>query len=247
MTSPIIDIWLTNLADVTDYLRVRYQQLLSAEELIRFHRFMVTPARDHFLVSRALLRTVLSRYADNVAPLDWQFTQNAYGKPAISVPVQWCGLSFNLSHTNGLVVCAISRIAQLALGVDVECLSRKTDYMQLAESVFAPVELAEMRQLTKTAQRDYFYSAWTLKEAYIKARGMGLSLSLDGMWFSKDAMDGAINIQFSPSNKEIDHIAFPSWQFFQQQVTPQHMLAVAAALSQKQKIQINQQWLLPLA
>jgi 4'-phosphopantetheinyl transferase len=90
-------------------------------------------------------------------------------------------LCFNLSHTDGLVVLAIAR---QPVGVDVEWLDRRGRTIELADRYFAPTEITALRALPETAQRDRFFDLWTLKEAYIKARGLGLALPLGGFAYS---------------------------------------------------------------
>ena len=87
----------------------------------------------------------------------------------------------HLSNTTGLVVCAVSR--DCVIGIDVENIARTLDADELAPSVFAPAELADFRRSGLEDRRNRFFSYWTLKESYIKARGRGLSLPLDAFWF----------------------------------------------------------------
>jgi 4'-phosphopantetheinyl transferase len=233
-----VDIWLTSLASIGDEQRLAYQRLLSAAERERWRRFLVEGARLQHLVARALVRTTLSRYA-GVAEESWQFEPNRYGRPYVSQPTAFRDLYFNLSHTDGLVACAVSRSGDV--GVDVENIRRDLDILALAPSVFAPAEVASVRQSPPDRRLDYFFSYWTLKEAYIKARGMGLSLALDGFWF--DLSGAAPSVQFSERCPDDSG----RWRFRQFTPTAQHKLAVAVSPPAGQEPDIRLRWVVPLA
>jgi 4'-phosphopantetheinyl transferase len=178
-----VDIWLTNIADINDSMRKLYMELLNQSELERYKRFIVKGAASQFLVARALLRTTLSRYAD-VAYRDWNFEVNSYGKPYILLPQDCIDLHFNISHTEGLVACAVSR--KYVVGIDIENSLRDLDNLISDPGIFAVSEMRAMRQLSEFERKQHFFSLWTLKEAYIKARGIGLSIPLDAFWFDFD-------------------------------------------------------------
>lgn len=151
---------------------------LGQEEHQQAQAFRFQRDRDLYLAAHLFLRRVLSRYAP-VTPEAWHFSRNAYGKPAIANPAyDW--LQFNLSHTHGLVACAVTR--ERAVGVDVESLRNLSDLPSLCRYAFAPVETADVLA-TPNQQLERFFSYWTLKEAYIKARGMGLNLPLQQFAF----------------------------------------------------------------
>ena len=162
--------WAVRPATVEPAYLAAYRGLLTPDEEARAARYRFDEHRREYLVTRALVRTTLSRYRD-VAPKDWRFTANAYGRPSTSPA---CGLEFNLSNTLSLVVCAVSEHREL--GVDVEPLARAKDILEVAETVFTDVERAELRALDAAGAADRAVSLWTLKEAYMKARGMGMSL-----------------------------------------------------------------------
>jgi 4'-phosphopantetheinyl transferase len=233
-----VDIWLTSLAGVGDELRLAYRRLLSAAERERWQRFLVEGARLQHLVARALVRTTLSRYAG--VPEDaWQFEPNRYGRPYVSQPTAFRDLYFNLSHSDGLVACAISKSRHI--GVDVENIRRDLDILALAPSVFAPPEVASVRQSPPEDRTHYFFSYWTLKEAYIKARGMGLSLALDGFWF--DLSGAAPRVQFSERCPDDPQ----RWRFRQFTPTVEHKLAVAISPPTGHEPDIRLYWVVPLA
>lgn len=230
-----VDIWLTRLSGIGDHLLRRYEQLMSESEHATWRRFLVEHARLQHLVARALVRTTLSRYFD-VAPESWQFGANRYGRPHIAEPRQFRPVRFNLSHTNGLVVCAVAKAR--AIGIDVENITRESRLADLAPRVFSPIELSTFLRTAPQTQREVFFSFWTLKEAYIKARGMGLSLPLDG--FSFDLAGASPRVRFTercPDDSD-------RWQFRQYVPTADHLLAIAVAGVKEPDV--RQHWVVPL-
>lgn len=152
--------------------------LLSTEEHERRRRFRFEQSRREYTATHAMVRTALS-HSRPTAPQDWQFTRNAHGKPALTPD---CGMRFNLSHTAGLAVCLVAE-TPVEVGVDVEAHARAGQIANVAHKVFSPAELEQVEALSDTAKLDRCLSLWTLKEAYIKARGIGLTLPLRGISF----------------------------------------------------------------
>ena len=174
-TSGDVHVWRASL----DWEACSVQELtrvLSDDELARASRFHFRRDRDRFVVRRGLLRTLLGLYLDAV-PAQILFGYNRYGKPSVVAEVGPEALCFNLSHSNGLALFAFSRGREL--GVDIEYVRRGLAVVRIAERFFSPREVAELRALPSHVQLEAFFSCWTRKEAYIKARGMGLSLPLD--------------------------------------------------------------------
>lgn len=196
-----------------------YQALLSPDEHERMARFVFDRDRRAFLLTRALVRTTLSRYAP-VPPADWRFINNVHGRPEIldrrsGVP----DLRFNISHTNGLIACAVTIGREV--GVDVEHTGRRLTH-DVAGRHFAPREVTELRQLPDDEQHRVFFDYWTLKEAYIKARGFGLALPLGDFAFTLNPPHAPV-ITFEPALEDDP----ASWQFLQEWPTPHHRLALA--------------------
>lgn len=197
-----------------------YESLLTEDERKKCARFRFEKDRLTCLVTRALVRTVLSRYAD-VAPERWRFIENAYGRPEVSEPEKERGLRFNLSHTNGLVVCLVARDREV--GVDVEDRERHGDLLEVADRFFSPYEVDALRALPEGEQLERFFSYWTLKESYIKARGMGLSLPLSQFSFLLDREADGIGIRLDPSLED----AAERWQFTAMSHGRRHAIAAA--------------------
>ena len=175
--------------------------------------------RHAFLLTRALVRTMLSGYT-TIGPADWRFIANAYGRPEIlDRPPGVPDLRFNISHTNGLIACAVT--VGREIGVDVEDIGRHLTH-DVAGRHFARREVDDLRKLPEDQQRRVFFDYWTLKEAYIKARGMGLALPLAHFAFALRP-PAAPTISFDP---EIDDDP-ATWQFAQSWPTDEHRLGLA--------------------
>lgn len=153
----------------------RCLRMLDAEERARHERFRFERDRMSYLTAHALTRGVLARQLA-VQPSELRFANGPHGRPELAWPDSQPRLRFNLSHTHGRVACAIA--LERDVGVDIEHLDRRVDIAQLAPSVFSEAERAELATLDAEAARLRFFELWTLKEAYIKAVGKGLSLPL---------------------------------------------------------------------
>ncbi|MEO8682508.1 MAG: 4'-phosphopantetheinyl transferase superfamily protein [Vicinamibacterales bacterium] len=200
-----------------------YQALLTPDERERMARLIFERDRRNFLITRAHVRTMLSRYA-RVAPADWRFIANVHGRPEIlDRPSGVPDLRFNLSHTKGLIACAVTIGREV--GVDVEHVGRRLTH-DVAGRFFAPREVADLKALPPAEQPRVFFDYWTLKEAYIKARGFGLALPLGDFAF-RLAPPAPVEITFEPSL----HDDPATWQFAQAWPTPQHRLGLAVRRS----------------
>lgn len=217
-----IDIWLVFYQQITEpALLSALLALLNDAERAQQLRFHFADDRLRYLATRALVRTVLSRYAP-IAPADWAFTPNEYGRPAIANGhAQARTLSFNLSHTRGLIAMAVTR--DRVLGVDVENLTTRQVSGGIAEHFFSPTEVAELATVPEERRQDRFFEYWTFKEAYIKARGMGLSIPLDR--FSFDFPDERqVRLSIEPDLGDDAE----RWRFWQFRPTADYLLALCA-------------------
>jgi 4'-phosphopantetheinyl transferase len=199
-------------------LLAAYEALLTPEERARKQRYYFDKNRHEYLITRALVRSVLSRYAP-VRPAAWTFSANEWGCPAITSP-EGKGLRFNLSNTKGLVCCLVA--ADRDVGVDVEDVEREGETVSIADRFFSPAEVEELRTQPEERRRARFFDYWTLKEAYIKARGMGLAIPLDHFSFLL-AESRPIGIAFDPRLPDDP----ASWQFEQLRPTKAHLISLA--------------------
>lgn len=149
---------------------------LTTDELQRAARFHFKRDREHFLAARTALRAILGRYLD-VAPALVHFSYGAQGKPALAGESNAASLCFNVSHSHDVALYAFARGREL--GVDIEYMRRDLEYMEIAQRFFSPRERSALHSLSKEQRQAAFYACWTRKEAYIKARGLGLLIALD--------------------------------------------------------------------
>jgi 4'-phosphopantetheinyl transferase len=145
-------------------------RLLAADENERAGHIRSQALHNDFLFARGMLRTLLGGYLD-IPHAELRFAYSSHGKPSLAPPAH--ALSFNLSHTEGMVVFAFAR--QRRLGIDVEKIRRDFQVQPIAERFFSLTELLALRDLPEEQRHQAFFRCWTCKEAYIKARGEGLS------------------------------------------------------------------------
>ncbi|MCG8425027.1 MAG: 4'-phosphopantetheinyl transferase superfamily protein [Proteobacteria bacterium] len=236
-----VHIWYVFYDDLCDPgLLAAYRALLTETERDRHQRFVFERHRHQYLVTRALQRAVLSFYAP-VEPGDWRFAAGEYGKPDVCGPPAPVWPRFNLSNTDGLIACAVSTTLD-ELGVDVEDTTRKTETVDIADHFFSPFEAAALRALPASRHRERFFSYWTLKESYIKARGMGLSLPLDQFSFHLD--DGPdIAISFDPRLGDDP----AQWRFVLLRASDRHFFAAGARVGQGVDLLLRQTHYIPLS
>lgn len=195
------------------------RRLLSVEERIRADRFKFERHQRQYIFAHAMLRMALSHAAPEVAPTDWSFSSGRYGRPFVAAPQSSTALHFSLSHADGCVACVVSK--HETVGVDVETVSRGVAPLPTALRFFAPEEVETLRGLPEPVAIERFFDYWTLKEAYLKARGFGLNLPLDA--FAMQISREAIEISFKP-----DIANDPAgWRFSLCSPSPSHRLAIA--------------------
>lgn len=212
-----LHLWCTNPEELTD--RRRYEAaraVIAPEEAAGPTRYQFETDRRAFLATRALVRMVLSSYAD-VAPADWSFAAGVHGRPSIADPVLAFPLHFNLSRTQRLVVCAVT--SRPDVGVDVELSARALPRQALG--ALSSREAAALRALPAENRTERFFEYWTLKESYVKARGSGLSIPMDRMSFVLSRHESPrIEIDCAPNDDG------SSWSFTQTRPTPEHLVAL---------------------
>jgi 4'-phosphopantetheinyl transferase len=197
-------------------------RLLSTEERARHDRFLFASDRRDFAVAHALLRCALTAHGDR-APHEWTFATGPHGKPQLAgLTGAHSNLSFSLTHTRGLVACAMT--AGGHVGIDVEAIDLAVDITLLARRCFSPDEISALESCDEAARPERFVEHWVLKEAYVKATGKGLSVRLDELTF---AFNAPASIRFeSPDRAESMR-----WRFALFAPTPLHRLAVAVRSS----------------
>jgi 4'-phosphopantetheinyl transferase len=151
------------------------KHLLSADEISRADRFHFAKDRNHFVAARGLLRTLLSTYS-GINPEELEFSYAEKGKPSLN-ETQQGGINFNLAHSHGRAIYAFSHGREV--GVDLEYIREELAGEEIAERFFSHREIEMLNGVPAELKKEAFFNCWTRKEAYIKARGEGLSMPLD--------------------------------------------------------------------
>jgi 4'-phosphopantetheinyl transferase len=168
-----IHVWRTTLDQPPSRL-AHHLPCLSEDERARAMRFHFEEHRRDFIFGRGFLRTILARYL-GIDRSQVKLEYTSYGKPSIAGIGTSPPLFFNLTHSHQLALLAVTREAEI--GIDVEYVRGVDD--GIPERYFSPSEVAALRALPEHLQQEAFFNCWTRKEAYMKARGNGLSLALD--------------------------------------------------------------------
>lgn len=235
-----IDLWCTYISEIgDDSLWSRYDALLSAGERAAQARFRFARHQRRYLVTRALVRTVLSRYAA-VRPEDWTFSAGPRGRPEISAPRPAPALEFNISHSADLVMLGVT--SGRALGIDTESIQAREADTEGLDRYFAPQESAALLALGPHERRRRFFELWTLKESYIKARGMGLAIALDAFRF--ELADGrGLTLHMRPELGDSPE----RWRLWQFVLRSDYLAAVCAARGADAPPHVTLREVVPLA
>jgi 4'-phosphopantetheinyl transferase len=166
-----VHVWSVPLAATARRL-AELGRLLAEDERLRAGRYVHVRSREQFIVARATLRVLLGRYLGR-PPAAVRLETEPAGKPY----VPGGELHFNISHTHGLALVALSRRGEL--GIDVEHLRPCPTYLDMAGRFFAPREARALYTLPPGRSEEAFFHVWTRKEAFLKATGLGLSHGLE--------------------------------------------------------------------
>ena len=170
-----VHVWRANL-DAAFPLLNSLQKLLSPRELNRYQRFHRQKDAAYFLARRGVQRLILERYV-GIPPSTLRFARSKHGKPELVTQRNEALVSFNASHSDGLALYAIA--CEREVGVDVERCHRKSETEQIASRYFTSRESQKLLAIPTDHRNEAFYACWTRKEAYMKAKGLGLRLGLD--------------------------------------------------------------------
>jgi 4'-phosphopantetheinyl transferase len=192
--------------------------LLGEEELQQYRRFHFDEDRHRYLVSHTLVRNVLSRYVD-LPPAEWRFSRSQHGKPEVANP-GLPALRFNLTHTAGLAGCVVTFSS--ACGIDAEQIAGRHNPAGVAKRMFSEAETRELEQLEGQAYLEHFFTRWTLREAYVKARGIGISFPTRKLTFRVDT-ENTVEVSFHPDIEDRRN----NWQFQLLRPTGEHIAAIA--------------------
>lgn len=211
-------LWLARIGDDDAAALARAQAALTAPEQARAARLRTPQARAQFVAGRAVLRAALTRHGGG-APADWRFRADALGRLRLDAADQ--PFVFSLSHMPGLVACALAR--QGEIGVDVEAIDAPGDLLAMARVAFGAPEVAALARLDGAARREAFLATWTLKEAYVKARGLGPALDPTRFAISPQPPIRLVPLDGGDGDDP------GRWRFLRLSPTPQARVALAAA------------------
>jgi 4'-phosphopantetheinyl transferase len=170
-----LHVWLVDLDALAPDLD-RWEKTLCDDERERAQRFRFLHLHSRFVGARGVLRTLLGAYLE-VSPGALRFRYSDKGKPTLDQPYSDSQLQFNLSHSEQVALLAFARDREL--GVDVERLQKNFDVEGIAKRFFSPAEQKAIFALPRNQWPEAFFTCWTRKEAFVKAKGDGLSLPLD--------------------------------------------------------------------
>lgn len=212
----IADVWVVGVAELAGAgLLDRYRELLSADERDRLAGFHREADRLGYLAAHGLARLALSSRG-STGPRDWQFSVTEHGRPEVRQVDGEPALRFNLSHTRGTVACVVTE--RIDCGIDVENTAAPADVPLLTRGTLTAAERAALAA-HHGDQRHEFFRYWTLKEAYAKARGLGMSMRFSDVGFDLTGPD----IGVDPGAGGDPH----KWRFEQWCPTATTVLAVA--------------------
>jgi 4'-phosphopantetheinyl transferase len=180
-----IHIWAVRLDDATVDLDLDLD-LLSPEERERLARFKFERDRRRYLVAHIALHDILRRYLPS-EPARVSFDIGANGKPRLPHAPASSDVEFNLSHSHEMALLAVCHKREV--GIDIEYVKEDFECQEVAERFFSAREIVAMRGLPVSLQRQAFFKCWTSKEAFLKAKGTGLSGALDEVEITLTAAD----------------------------------------------------------
>jgi len=233
-----IQLWWASIAAIAS-LGEHYLTSHLGEQEAQSLNGLPSPRRHEFLATRVWIRALLSHYQPLVMPNKWEFDSNAYGKPNVDCDLNGHRLDFNLSHSNGLIICAFR--LDHPVGVDIEVIRLlEDDWVDIARTCFSPREVIELMSHRKDDIPRRFTQYWTLKEAFIKAVGTGLSMPLKDFSMiipSLEAIDSRLpTVSFTPKISENS----ANWRFQLLETAPGFQAAIAAKSDCKQKLFVTQ-------
>ena len=183
-----VHVWAIELED-SGFDLALWRTRLSPEEQERAAKFRFARDQRRYIIAHAALRAILARYA-NGAPADLKFLDGRSGKPKLAPPWAASGVEFNLSHSHERALVAVNRGAEV--GVDIEFVKADFEFHEVGSHFFTKRESTALRGLPEELQRHAFYKCWTSKEAFLKAKGTGLSGKLDEVEIT---LGGALDVQ----------------------------------------------------
>jgi len=215
----VIDLHLVPLKGVAEF-QILCREVLSVEELGRADRYRTEVAREEFVVSHAALRCLLAGYV-GCLPTEVEYVLGKHGKPALAGAEERSVWQFNLSHSRGLAAIAVTRGGRI--GIDVEGHRGLHRADSLAKTILSEQELAHYERLTEVQQEAFLLRTWTLKEAVLKAMGVGLSVDPREVELARVDTDSPQVVSLG-SVEESEN----NWRLILPEVSKSHTLAIAS-------------------
>ena len=214
-----VHIWRVALNDSSEQVS-RFQSYLSDDEVSKANQYRFPLPRNQFIVTRCILRILLSRYL-GISHDQLHFETQPQGKPKLVTPSS-CPLQFNVSHTRGMALIGFT--LQHAIGIDVEWVARKIHDRDIAKRYFSPRESAELDTLPQVERTHRFFTYWTCKEAYLKMQGTGITGGLAQCELSLQS--GQTEVRLSLQNQKEPK---NNYSVYQIEIGSEHLGAVALA------------------
>lgn len=191
-----VHFWRAFLSQPTASVAAFYR-ILSFDEIERAGKYRFRKDHDRFVAARGILRTILGKYLKK-KPSRILFKYNKYGKPMLSGLPDNVALCFNVSHSKEAALYAFTKVGEI--GIDIEYINRNLVFEEIADKFFSSDEAAMLQEISEDRKAEVFFNYWTCKEAYIKAKGHGLSLPLEkfSVSFTADKSDVLLNVADNP-------------------------------------------------
>jgi 4'-phosphopantetheinyl transferase len=214
-----LHVWLASL-EVPSQQLGELKYTLSNDEIARADRFYFERDRRSFIAARGIMRAIIARYLETT-PSAVRFSYNEFGKPRLEASQEIRNLSFNLSHSGGLALVAVALARDV--GIDIETIDDSVSIEEVAKSFFSANETAALGRLPQSLRLAGFFNCWTRKEAYIKARGMGLSMPLDSFEVALNPGEPA-DLIWTANSADLSN-----WKIESLEIDSRHAAAIAAA------------------
>ena len=191
-----IHIWSIPISKIPHEQQQEYYSLLSNDEKSKADKFRFPKDHNTYVIARGILR-LLSGYYLNTNPKEIEFEYGKFGKPAFRKTSR---LKFNVSHSENYIL--IGFVNDYAFGVDIECIKKSSDVLDLTRNYFSQLEIKSFESFAESDQYDAFFRCWVQKEAFIKAKGTGLSFPLDKFSVSLSEKGGLLETQWDLNEKD---------------------------------------------
>lgn len=194
-----------------------FSRLLSPEQAERSQRFVDPARRTQYAIRMAMLKLLLGRYT-NTDPFKIKFGLSDFGKPHVLEHAKGTSLEFNVSHSGDWLFVAITE--NHPVGVDVECVKPDFPVIEISNRFFTVEEASLVARADENCRAKTFFKIWVRKEAYLKAIGKGLNLSLDSFNIPRDLLTSLENPEDNICRLvgDIDKV----WYFFEVASDPQY-------------------------